>query len=107
MTGAGGARVRRAALFVLAFVVLVALWEGYKAVGPAGGGKLFGWRILPRTEDSAMPHFWDVLSASTDPNCAAAIARSSPWSSPGVGSPCASRSPASPSVSWSAWPSPC
>jgi NitT/TauT family transport system permease protein len=56
-----GARMRRVALFALAFVVLVALWECYKAVGPSDGGKLFGWRILPRTEDAAMPHVWDVL----------------------------------------------
>jgi len=48
-------------LFILAFVVVVALWEAYKAIGPVGGGKVFGWRILPRTEDAAMPHTWDVL----------------------------------------------
>jgi NitT/TauT family transport system permease protein len=54
-------------LFVLAFVVLVALWEGYKAVGPAAGGKLFGWRILPRSENSAMPHVWDVLRRFSRP----------------------------------------
>jgi NitT/TauT family transport system permease protein len=66
MTGKG-TRVRRVVLFVVAFVVLVALWEGYKAVGPAGGGKLFGWRILPRTEDAAMPHVWDVLRRFTRP----------------------------------------
>ena len=66
MTGAG-ARLRRAMLFLLAFVVLVALWEGYKAIGPASGGKLFGWRILPRTENAAMPHFWDVLTRFNRP----------------------------------------
>jgi NitT/TauT family transport system permease protein len=54
-------------LFLLAFVVLVAVWEGYKAVGPAGGGKLFGWRLLPRTENAAMPHFWDVLTRFNRP----------------------------------------
>jgi NitT/TauT family transport system permease protein len=60
MTGAG-ARLRRVGLFVVAFLALVVMWEAYKAIGPAGGGKLFGWRVLPRTEDSAMPHVWDVL----------------------------------------------
>jgi NitT/TauT family transport system permease protein len=54
-------------LFVVAFVVLVALWEGYKAVGPAGGGELLGWRLLPRTEDAAMPHLWDVVSRFNRP----------------------------------------
>jgi NitT/TauT family transport system permease protein len=66
MTGMG-ARVRKVVLFVAAFVLLIALWEGYKAVGPAGGGKLLGWRILPRSEDAAMPHLWDVLRRFSRP----------------------------------------
>ena len=60
-------RGRRALLGVLGALLLVALWEGYKAVGPAGGGELLGWRILPRTEDAAMPHLWDVASRFNRP----------------------------------------
>lgn len=60
MTGARRG-IRRVIVFVAAFVLLLAAWEAYKAIGPAEGGKVLGWRILPRTEDAAMPHVWDVL----------------------------------------------
>ena len=52
--------VRRAGLFLLALVAVVAAWEAYKAVGPATGGEVFGWNLLPRTNDNAMPHVWDM-----------------------------------------------
>jgi NitT/TauT family transport system permease protein len=46
----------------VASIVLVALgWEGYKAVGPEKGGKIFGLRLLPKAENSSMPHVWDML----------------------------------------------
>ena len=44
------------------FVFVVAIWEGYKAVGPADGGRLLGVRLLPRTNDRAMPHVWEMVS---------------------------------------------
>ncbi|MGW4944185.1 ABC transporter permease [Actinoplanes sp. NPDC004185] len=43
-------------------VVLIALWEGYKAVGNPDGTVLFGVRILPRSDDLSMPHVWEMLS---------------------------------------------
>ncbi|MEU8611721.1 ABC transporter permease subunit [Actinoplanes sp. NPDC048791] len=43
-------------------VVLIALWEGYKAVGNPDGTVLFGVRILPRADDLSMPHVWEMLS---------------------------------------------
>ena len=52
--------LRRAGLFLLALVLIAALWEGYKAVGPEAGGEVFGWNVLPRTNDNAMPHVWDM-----------------------------------------------
>lgn len=52
--------LRRVGLFVLALVLIVAAWEGYKAVGPEAGGEWFGWNVLPRTNDNAMPHVWDM-----------------------------------------------
>ena len=55
------ARARRVAMFVLALLVVCACWELYKAVGPENGGKVFGARILPRAEDRAMPHVWEMV----------------------------------------------
>ena len=52
----------RSSMFVLAIALVVALWEGYKVVGPQDGGKLFGVSILPRANNTAMPHVWTMLS---------------------------------------------
>jgi NitT/TauT family transport system permease protein len=46
---------------VAALVLGAALWEGYKAVGSADGASVFGVRVLPRADDSAMPHVLDIL----------------------------------------------
>jgi NitT/TauT family transport system permease protein len=53
---------KRTAMFVAALALVVAIWEAYKAVGPADGGTLLGVRVLPRTSDYAMPHVWDMFS---------------------------------------------
>lgn len=60
MTSRG--RVRRLVMFPLAFALVAVLWEGYKAVGPTGGGEILGVRLLARTDDRAMPHIWDMFS---------------------------------------------
>lgn len=52
----------RSAMFVVAIASVVALWELYKIVGPQDGGKFFGVSILPRSNDTAMPHIWTMLS---------------------------------------------
>ncbi len=52
----------RTSMFVLSIVFVVALWEMYKVVGPQDGGKLFGAGVLPRSNDTAMPHVWTMLS---------------------------------------------
>ena len=52
----------RTAMFVVALVGVAALWEFYKWVGPDDGGKVFGVAILPRANDTAMPHVWSMLS---------------------------------------------
>jgi NitT/TauT family transport system permease protein len=58
--------VRRAAyrttMFVLAVALVGVLWELYKALGPADGGKVLGINIFPRANDTAMPHIWDMLA---------------------------------------------
>ncbi|MGJ0205098.1 ABC transporter permease subunit [Leucobacter sp. gxy201] len=43
-------------------LMLVVLWEGYKAFGPAEGLVIGDTRVLPRTTDLAMPHIWDMFS---------------------------------------------
>jgi len=53
--------VRRVLSALIGLVLLVALWEGYKAVGNPDGTVLFGVRILPRADDLSMPHVWDML----------------------------------------------
>jgi NitT/TauT family transport system permease protein len=60
-------RLRRAALFVVAVLVVVLLWEGYKALGQATDGRVLGVTLPARTTDAAMPHVWDVLSRFGDP----------------------------------------
>ncbi|NBO97997.1 MAG: ABC transporter permease subunit [Actinobacteria bacterium] len=54
-------------MFVMAIASVVALWEIYKIVGPQDGGKLFGVSILPRANNTAMPHVWDMLSRYNRP----------------------------------------
>lgn len=52
----------KVALGSVAGVLLAAgLWEGYKAVGNDNGGSILGVRVLPRADDSAMPHVTQIL----------------------------------------------
>jgi NitT/TauT family transport system permease protein len=53
--------VRRVLAILAALLAVVALWEGYKAVGNPDGTVLFGVRVLPRADDLSMPHVWTVL----------------------------------------------
>ena len=60
-------RLRRIVMFVVAMLLVVALWEGYKAIGPAKGGDVLGMGILPRTNDQVMPHVWSMVTRLFDP----------------------------------------
>ena len=51
----------------LGIVVLAALWELYKWLGPEDGVKVGSTLILPRTSDMAMPHVWDMISRFGEP----------------------------------------
>lgn len=54
---------------VLGLAAVVAIWEGYKALGPDDGVVVGAdeTRILPRTTDLAMPHVWDMVQRILDP----------------------------------------
>lgn len=54
-------------MFALSLLLVASLWELYKWLGPQDGGSVFGWTILPRANDTAMPHVWDVLSRYAEP----------------------------------------
>ena len=60
-------RVRRILTFALALVLVAVVWEVYKWIGPQDGGTVFGWTILPRANDQAMPHVWEMLSRYAEP----------------------------------------
>ena len=54
-------------MLVCSLLLVAVAWETYKAIGPADGGKLFGTNILPRTNEHAMPHVWDMFSRYGEP----------------------------------------
>jgi NitT/TauT family transport system permease protein len=60
-------RVRRTWMFALSLLLVALLWELYKWIGPQDGGTVCGWSILPRANDTAMPHVWEMLSRYTEP----------------------------------------
>ncbi len=59
--------LRRVALFIVALACVAAIWEIYKALGPEEGGEVFGWRLIPRASDRAMPHTWEMWGRLFDP----------------------------------------
>lgn len=65
-------RMRSIGTTIVAFVLLIALWELAKLVLPDDGVIVAGTRLLPRTDDAAMPHVWTVLSRLADPEVAGA-----------------------------------
>jgi NitT/TauT family transport system permease protein len=59
--------LRRTALLLAALGLAAIIWEFYKAVGPEQGGDVFGWRIIPKTNDRVMPHIAQMLAEFGDP----------------------------------------
>lgn len=49
-------------MLVIALGLVALIWEGYKLIGPADGGSVLGWKLLPRSNDTAMPHVWDMVT---------------------------------------------
>ncbi|MGB0800806.1 MAG: ABC transporter permease [Ilumatobacteraceae bacterium] len=58
---------RKTALFVVAVFAVGCLWETYKLIGPVDGGTVFGWRVIPKASDRAMPHTWDMVARLLEP----------------------------------------
>ena len=52
----------RTAMFIVSIFSVVAIWELYKIIGPQDGGKFFGVSVLPRANNTAMPHVSTMLS---------------------------------------------
>jgi NitT/TauT family transport system permease protein len=59
--------IRRTLLLLAALGLAAVVWEVYKAIGPEQGGDIFGWRIIPKTNDRVMPHVWEMLAEFGDP----------------------------------------
>ncbi len=69
--GQAGRRILTGALGV---VLLGALWELYKLLGPSEGVVIGGMTVLPRTTDLAMPHLWIMFGRVFEPVTGAANA---------------------------------
>src|ERR1700709_1965375 len=67
MTRTGSRRVSAVLWGLAGIAVLLLLWEGYKAFGPAGGVQLFGTSILPKTDDRSMPHLLAMVQRALEP----------------------------------------
>jgi NitT/TauT family transport system permease protein len=60
------ARTRKVVLALVALFLFCAAWEGYKALGEATDGKVFGIELPARYADTSLPHTWDVVGTITD-----------------------------------------
>jgi NitT/TauT family transport system permease protein len=49
-------------MLALAIALVAVSWESYKVIGPADGGTIIGWKLLPRANDNVMPHVWEMFS---------------------------------------------
>jgi NitT/TauT family transport system permease protein len=67
MTQAGIRTARRVGLGALGVVLLAAVWELYKALGPATGVIVGDRIVLPRTSALAMPHVWEMVGRLFEP----------------------------------------
>jgi NitT/TauT family transport system permease protein len=56
-------RLQRLGYAVLGLLLVVALWEGYKAID----GSLFGWQMPLKADDSSMPHVSTMLDRLGEP----------------------------------------
>jgi NitT/TauT family transport system permease protein len=52
---------------VLGGLLVLVLWEGYKAIGRATDDRLGSFKLPAHTDDLSMPHAWTILSRFGDP----------------------------------------
>jgi NitT/TauT family transport system permease protein len=62
--------LRKALMVPLALVLMVGVWELYKAVGPDKGGQINGWNLIPRAGDASMPHVHEMIRRMFRPEVA-------------------------------------
>ncbi|MDJ0395761.1 ABC transporter permease subunit [Rhodococcus sp. G-MC3] len=68
--------IRRPAMAVASVVLILLVWELVKVIVPTNGVSLGSVRVLPRTDDGALPHVWAVIGVLGDPEVNVAGARS-------------------------------
>ncbi|MGU3434914.1 ABC transporter permease [Actinomycetes bacterium M1A6_2h] len=69
-------RLRRPLMGVIAIALILVVWELVKLLVPANGVSIGGTRVLPRTDDGALPHVWSVIAVLGDPEVSVAGSRS-------------------------------
>ncbi|MBO9553708.1 ABC transporter permease subunit [Cellulomonas sp.] len=69
-------RLRPVAAALAAVLLAAVLWEVVKVAAPDAGVHVGGASILPRTDAVAMPHVWDVVQRTLQPETSAAGAPS-------------------------------
>jgi NitT/TauT family transport system permease protein len=57
-------------MLLLALVLLAALWELYKLLIPDDGVQVGDSLILPRSDDTSMPHLWQIFNEFGQPEVA-------------------------------------
>jgi NitT/TauT family transport system permease protein len=57
-------------MLLLALVLLAALWELYKVLIPDDGVQVGDSLILPRSDDTSMPHLWQIFDEFGQPEVA-------------------------------------
>ncbi len=68
MERASGGRGAKQVLFgTLGALLVIVLWEGYKALGEATNDKLGPIKLPAKTDDLSMPHVWTILGRFHDP----------------------------------------
>jgi NitT/TauT family transport system permease protein len=70
---------RRTLMFAVAVLLVAVAWELYKAVGPEDGASILGAPIIPKTNDRAMPHTWDMVGRLFENESSAAESRPLWW----------------------------
>ncbi len=54
-------------MFAVALALVGCAWELYKVIGPGEGGSVFGFQVIPKANDRAMPHTWDIVQRLGEP----------------------------------------